>query len=69
MAFEYISTLKDDQVLTDGMIDAINEQVIHWSDDRCCHWFFDFTCEDYWISAWTINNELTQCVVDIFPKA
>lgn len=61
-----ITTLKPDMVLTDHMKEEIEKQVIYWSDDRDLHWFFDFICDGMWISSWSINNELTKIVVDIF---
>ena len=64
-----ITTLKPDQVLTEHMKEEIQKQIIFWSDDRLCHWFFDFKCDGFWISSWSINNELTEIVVNIFnPK-
>jgi len=64
-----ITTLKDDQELTEHMKEEIMKQRIFWSDDRMCHWFFDFKCDGFWISSWSINNELTEVCVDIFnPK-
>ena len=57
------------QQLTEHMIEEIQKQIIWWSDDRMCHWFFDFTCEGKWISVKHINNELTECDVEIYdPK-
>jgi len=51
---------KSNAELTDKMIQAINEQTIWWSDDRMCHWFFDFSVDGIWISQTHINNELTE---------
>ena len=66
MPFGTITTLKEDQVLTEAMIDSINQQTVYWSDDRLCHWFFDYTCDGHWISAWEISNDFKTCVVDIW---
>jgi len=68
MAFEHFSTRTDEQspLLTKEIMDEINKQAIFWSDDRMCHWFFDFQYEGLWVSAWNINNELTECCVDLF---
>ncbi len=68
MPFEQITVLKPEHEkrLTEQMKEEINKQTIYWSDDRMCHWFFDFICEGFWVSAWKINNELTECCVDIF---
>ena len=55
-------------LLTKEIIDAVNKQTIFWSDDRCTHWFFDFKVGDLWVSAWSINNELTECIVDIYKE-
>ena len=57
------------QPLTPEMIEAIEKRPIYWSDDRLCHWFFDFEVDGKWISAKHINNELTEIDVKIFdPK-
>lgn len=52
--------------LTPDMIDEIKKQTIYWSDDRLCHWFFDFKFQDKWISSKHINNELTEIEVEIY---
>ncbi len=57
---------KSNAELTDQMVKEINEQQIWWSDDRCCHWFFDFTVDGVWISQTHINNELTECTVELY---
>jgi hypothetical protein len=31
---------------------------IYWSDDRLCHWMFDFKCEGHWCAALFHNNGL-----------
>ena len=48
------------------LVEAVQQQPIFWSDGRLCHWFFDFKFKGRWISCWQINNELTECVIDIF---
>jgi hypothetical protein len=59
-------TRKDDQPVSPELDKAVNAQIIYWSDDRLCHWFFDFQFNGQWISSCFINNELTQCVIDVF---
>ena len=53
------------QPLTPEMIEAIKNQIIFWSDDRLCHWFFNFKFQDKWISSIRINNELTEIEVEV----
>ena len=31
---------------------------IYWSDDRMCHWMFDFKCEGHWCAGLFHNNGL-----------
>lgn len=57
---------KDGELPSDELVAAVNQQTIYWSDDRCCHWFFDFQHNGRWISSWRINNELTECIIDVF---
>jgi len=56
---------KSNVELTDETVEAINKRTIYWSDDRLCHWFFDFKINDVWISQVYINNELTHCTVKL----
>lgn len=51
--------------LTPEIIDQVQEQSIYWSDDRNEHWFFDFKVNDKWVSSVSINNELTEIIVDV----
>ena len=55
-----------EQEITSEMIEAIENQPIYWSDDRRCHWFFDFKFDEKWVSSKYINNELTQIHVTIY---
>jgi len=55
-------------LLTQEIIDSINTQVIFWSDDRCEHWFFDYSLDGVWISSTSINNELTECEVVLWKE-
>ena len=32
---------------------------IYWSDDRCCHWMFDFKVGERWCTALFHNNGLS----------
>jgi hypothetical protein len=59
---------KSNAELTDKMVKEINEQTIYWSDDRNCHWFFDFQVDGIWISQTHINNELTECTVELYDR-
>jgi hypothetical protein len=61
-----IVTSKQNNLLTEAIINAVQEQIIFWSDDRMCHWFFDFKVDGVWVSVMNINNELTHCEVDLF---
>lgn len=54
------------QPLTPEMIEAIKSHTIFWSDDRLCHWFFDFKFQGKWISSRRINNELTEIEVEVY---
>lgn len=54
------------QKLSPKMIEEIKKQRIFWSDDRRCHFFFDFKCQGKWISSVKINNELTEIEVEVF---
>ncbi len=57
-----------DNLLTQKIIDSIQTQPIFWSDDRCEHWFFDYSLDGVWISSTSINNELTQCEVVLWKE-
>ncbi len=60
---------KSNAELTQRMIDAIQEQQLFFNDLDCYHWFFDFQVDGIWISSTAINNELTECTVDLYnPK-
>jgi hypothetical protein len=61
-----VTSKNTDRTLTPEIVENVLQQKIFWSDDRLCHWFFDFKCQGKWISCWYINNELTQIVVDVF---
>jgi len=61
-----VITSKQPELLTEEIEKAVQEQVIYWSDDRMTHWFFDFKVDDVWVSAMHINNELTECHLDLF---
>ena len=61
-----IVTSKQSDKLTNKIIEDVNKQQIWWSDDRCCHWFFDFKVNGVWVSVKHLNNELTHCEVNLF---
>jgi len=61
-------TSKQKDKLTDEIKEEIQKRQIWWSDDRLCHWFFDFKVGDVWVSVKHINNELTECVVDLWEE-
>ena len=33
---------------------------IYWSDDRLCHWMFDFQCFGHWVEGLFHNNGLPE---------
>ena len=51
--------------LNNEIIKSVQEQPIYWSDDRNEHWFFDFKLNGKWVSSVEINNELTECKIDV----
>ena len=61
-------TSKQEDKLTDEIKEEIQKQQIWWSDDRLCHWFFDFMVDNVWVSVKHINNELTECVVELWNE-
>lgn len=40
---------------------------IYWSDDRLCHWMFDFKCEEHWCTALFHNNGLADELDEFNP--
>lgn len=40
---------------------------IYWSDDRLCHWMFDFKCEGHWCAGLFHNNGLPDDVDEFNP--
>lgn len=50
---------------TDSILQAVKKQDICWSDDRNEHFIMDFKHDGKWVSSVSINNELTEMVIDI----
>lgn len=40
---------------------------IFWSDDRLCHWFYDFKCSGHWIEGLFHNNGLADSENEFSP--
>lgn len=36
------------------------QKAIYWSDDRCCHWMFDFQSAGYWCAGLFFGNGLEE---------
>ena len=45
---------------------AVLKRTVYWSDDRLCHWFFDFKHNNKWISSIEIKNDFSQIKVEVF---
>lgn len=68
-----------DVIVYDNTADGITEkqalmiatkaayEPIYWSDDRCCHWMFDFKCEWHWCAALFHGNGLPDDVDEFNP--
>lgn len=39
---------------------AAVQKPIYWSDDRVCHWMFDFKCAGYWCAGLFFGNGLEE---------
>lgn len=56
----------DGRTVSDNLFRKVLNQTIFWSDDRLCHWFFDFKYRGQWVSCKSINNEITKIIITVF---
>lgn len=62
-----VTTVKgQEDLISPDIIKQVQEQAIFWSDYRNEHWFFDFKVGKTWVSSKSINNELTECIIDLY---
>ena len=40
---------------------------IYWSDDRLCHWMYDFECDGHWCEGLFHNNGLDDGIPEFNP--
>lgn len=62
-----IEVVKGNNLLTDKIREELENfnKPIYWSDDRMCHWFFDYKIGDVWVSNLNIDEDFN-IVVELF---